>query len=426
MTTRTAGAELSGTPFTRYQIFVIAVLAFLQFTVVLDFMVLSPLGAVLIQELGVTTEQFGRVVAGYAIAAGVSGLLSAGFADRYDRKRLLLFFYTGFVLGTLLCGLAPNYSVLLAARIVTGLFGGVVGSVTLAIVADLFSLSQRGRVMGVITTSFAASQVLGLPIGLWLAAHYGWHSTFLAIVGVATVAGMVIMTYLRPIDAHLALTRGQQPLRHLYKTALRPRYLAGFAATLLLATGGYMLMPFGSTFSVNNMGIGLTQLPTVYMITGICSLIVGPLMGRLSDRMGKVTLFSIATVAAALVIVYFTRLGLTPLWKAIVLNCILFTCISARMVSAGALTSAMPEITDRGAYMSITSSLQQFAGGGAAWVAGKIVVQLPSGRLDHYPLLGIIVATIMVSCLPLMYNVQRIVTRTPASPGLKPGELRSA
>jgi predicted MFS family arabinose efflux permease len=174
--------------FTGYQKFVIFLLAFLQFTIILDFMILSPLGALLLEELHVTTRQFGLVVSVYAFSAGASGLLTAGFADRFDRKKLLLFFYFGFLLGTLGCGIAPDYSTLLVARTVTGLFGGVIGSISMAIAADLFPLEVRGRVMGVIQTAFAASQVLGLPIGLFLSNHWGWHAPFLLISALGRAA----------------------------------------------------------------------------------------------------------------------------------------------------------------------------------------------------------------------------------------------
>jgi len=154
--------------FTRYQSLLVALLAFVQFTVILDFTIMSPLGAIIMPALDITAGQFGVAVSAYAFSAGISGILSAGFADRFDRKRLLLFFYVGFTLGTALCALAPNYHVLLLGRIVTGLFGGVIGAVVLAITTDLFSLQQRGRVMGFVQTAFAASQVLGIPAGLFL------------------------------------------------------------------------------------------------------------------------------------------------------------------------------------------------------------------------------------------------------------------
>src|SRR6201991_3379221 len=161
-------APRTATPFTPYQKFVAGLLAFLQFAVILDFMIISPLGALIMPALDITPRQFGLVVSAYAFSAGASGLLTAGFADRFDRKRLLLFFYVGFMAGTLWCGLAQSYEMLLAARVVTGLFGGVIGSIVLAIVTDLFAPELRGRVMGIVQTAFAASQVLGIPAGLFL------------------------------------------------------------------------------------------------------------------------------------------------------------------------------------------------------------------------------------------------------------------
>src|SRR6478736_6212473 len=175
--------------FTRYQKFVVAVLAFLQFTIILDFMIISPLGAIMLPELHIETKRFGAVVSVYALSAAVSGLLAAGFADRFDRKKLLLFFYSGFTVGTLLCGLAPTYEFLLGARIVTGIFGGVIGSISMAIIADLFPLEVRGRVMGTIQTSFAASQVMGLPLGVFLSNKWGWHAPFIMIFVIGVPVG---------------------------------------------------------------------------------------------------------------------------------------------------------------------------------------------------------------------------------------------
>lgn len=396
--------------FTRYQMFVVGLLAFLQFTVVLDFMILSPLSAILLKELAITPAQFGRVVSAYAFSAGAAALLAAGFADRFDRKRMLLFFYTGFVIGTLFCGLAPNYHALLAARIFTGLFGGVITSISLAIIADLFHLSQRGRVMGYVQSAFAASQVLGIPVGLYLATHYGWHFPFLMIVAVSIVVGVVVVFRLQPITAHLQSPgQGSSPFLHLWKTATRSRYQAGFAATLLLTTGGFMLMPFGAAFSVNNLGVSLHQLPMVYMITGICTMVLGPLIGKLSDQVGKYRTFFVGSLLALGIILYYTQMGVTPLWMVIAINVFMFATITSRTITAAALTSAVPELKDRGAYMSVNSALQQISGGVAAWMAGLIVVQQSTGYLDHYEMLGWVVASAMIITLPLMYNVHRIV-----------------
>ena len=222
---------------------------------------MSPLGAILMPSLGITAGQFGVAVSAYAFSAGLSGILAAGFADRFDRKRLLLFFYVGFTLGTALCAAAPNYHVLLLGRIVTGLFGGVIGAVVLAIVTDLFPLQLRGRVMGFLQTAFAASQVLGIPAGLFLANHWNWHVCFAAIVVVSIAAIAIIALVMEPVDAHLKVRQDKNAFRHLIATLGEPRYTLAFAVTTLLATGGYMLMPFSSAFTVHNLGIDIAHLP---------------------------------------------------------------------------------------------------------------------------------------------------------------------
>ena len=204
--------------FSQYQVFMIAILAILQFTIILDFMVLSPLGALLLEKLSITTSQFGLVVSAYAFSAGASGFLAAGFADKFDRKKILMFFYVGFIIGTFLCAIAPNYELLLAARIVTGIFGGVIGSISQAIISDLFQLEVRGRVMGFVQMAFAASQVLGLPIGLLLANSFGWHAPFWMIAIFGTILGFVIMIYMKPINEHLKLQTENNAFQHLIKT----------------------------------------------------------------------------------------------------------------------------------------------------------------------------------------------------------------
>jgi predicted MFS family arabinose efflux permease len=406
----------SGKVFTRYQVFIIAILAFLQFTIILDFMVLSPLGAQLLKELHVTTSQFSLVVSAYAFSAGASGLLAAGFADKFDRKKLLLFFYTGFVAGTFLCGIAPDYQFLLIARIVTGVFGGVIGSVSFAIITDLFSLETRGRVMGFVQTSFAASQVMGLPVGLYLANRWGWHSPFLMIVGFSVAVGVFIIVFMRPIDAHLKIQSDHTALQHFRKIISQPTYLKAFATTTLLATGGFMLMPFGSAFAVNNLGLSFGQLPMIYMITGVCSILAGPLVGRLSDKIGKYKIFVIGSFVGIVMVTIYTHLGVTPLWTVIVLNSVLFIGISSRMISSSALMTAVPDPADRGAFMGINSSTAQISGGIASAIAGMIVVQTPSGFMEHYNVLGYVVATTMMITVISMYYINRLVTQKKPAP----------
>jgi predicted MFS family arabinose efflux permease len=395
--------------FSRYQALLIALLAFTQFTIILDFIIMSPLGAILMPALNITAAQFGVAVSAYAFSAGLSGILAAGFADRFDRKRLLLFFYVGFTLGTLLCAMAQNYHVLLIGRIVTGLFGGVIGSVVLAIITDLFALHLRGRVMGFVQTAFAASQVLGIPAGLFLANHWSWQVCFVAIVGLSIVTIAVIAFVMEPVDAHLKLKQDRNPFRHLIATVFEPRYTLAFAVTTLLATGGYMLMPFSSAFTVHNLGIDMLHLPTIYLVSGLFSIVTGPLVGRASDAFGKYPTFVFGCAMTVVMVLIYTHLGHVSLVTAITVNVLMFIGIFSRMIPSQALMSAIPDASQRGSFSAVSASLQQLSGGLGSVLAGAIIAQAPDGSLIHFDRIGYVVVTTTLVTLVMMYFVQKAV-----------------
>ncbi len=399
-------------PFTSYQKFVIFILAITQFSVILDFMVMSPLGDLMMKALDLKTSQFGLAVSAYAFSAGISGLLTAGFADKYDRKKLLLFFYTGFILGTVFCGLANSYSLLIAARIITGLFGGVIGSVSLAIIADLFDIHHRGRVMGFVQMGFGASQVLGVPISLYIASHWGWHVPFIMVAALASVVLVMITTRLQPVTSHLAEKSDKNVFLHLWHTVANRNYRIGFLATALLSIGGFMMMPFGSAFAVNNLHIAQDKLFILFMMSGASSLVIMPLIGRFSDKIDKFILFSIASAWMAVMVVVYTNLSVTPLWMVIIFNILMMMGIMSRMIPSSALTTALPDLKDRGAFMSINSSLQQIAGGIAAAFAGLVVVQkTKTAPLEHYNTLGYIIVCISALSIFMVYRVSKIVKK---------------
>jgi predicted MFS family arabinose efflux permease len=398
--------------FTPHQLLVIILLALTQFTVVLDFMVMSPLGDMLMKTMGLTTTQFGFSVSSYAFSAGISGLLTAGFADRFDRKKLLLFFYIGFILGTLMCGMAHSYTMLIIARIVTGLFGGVIGSISMAIVADIFPIEKRGRVMGFMQMGFGASQVLGIPISLYLANYLGWQSPFLMIVVLAAIICVLVMIKMEPINKHLLVPSERNALSHLLHTLMLRDYRIGFLATALLSLGGFMMMPWGSAFSINNLHITQDQLPLLFMGAGVSTLIIMPLVGRISDKMDKFRLFAIASVWMIIMVLIYTSLTPVPFWLVLVMNIAFMMGVMGRMVPAMALTTSLPQMQDRGAFMSINASLQQIAGGLAAAVGGMIVVQrTKTSPLEHYDTLGYVISVLSVVAIWMVYRVSELVKR---------------
>jgi predicted MFS family arabinose efflux permease len=402
--------KANSTKFTSYQILIIVLLALTQFTVVLDFMVMSPLGDILMKSFNMTTKQFGLTVSSYAFSAGIAGLLTAGFADRFDRKKLLQFFYIGFIFGTLFCSMAPNFELLVAARIVTGLFGGVIGSISLAIVADLFLLKQRGRVMGFMQMGFGASQVLGIPISLYLATIWNWQMPFLMIVGLSSIIWLIILFKMKSVSEHLSIKSEHNPFKHLWNTLLQKEYRAGFIATAMLSLGGFLMMPWGSAFAINNLHVTETQLPLLFMISGIGTLIIMPFIGKLSDKIDKFILFATASIWLTIVVLIYTNLQPVHFAIIVTLNVLLMMGIMSRMVPSMALVSALPKMQDRGAFMSINSSLQQIAGGIAAAAGGMIVYQKNKfSPLENYDTLGVIITILILIGIYLIYRVSKIV-----------------
>lgn len=401
--------------FTSAQIYAIVILAITQFTVILDFMVMSPLGDMLMKAMTLSTAQFGFAVSSYAFSAGISGLLTAGFADRFDRKKLLLFFYVGFIVGTLLCGITTSYPMLIMARIVTGLFGGVIGSISMAIVADLFPIQMRGRVMGYMQMGFGASQVLGIPISLYIANIWGWQSPFLMIVALGAIVWFVVLIKMPAITEHLNAKSERKVLMHLWKTLSFGQYRAGFFCTALLSLGGFMMMPWGSAFAINNLLVSTEQLPVLFMVGGVSSLIIMPLIGKFSDKIDKFKLFTFASLWMIVIVVVYTNLTPVPFGIVLLVNVVMMVGIMSRMVPSMALVSALPKMHDRGAFMSINSSLQQIAGGIAAAIGGMIVVQHDKfAPLEHYDTLGYVIVGITFVSIYMIYYISEIVKRNSA------------
>lgn len=402
--------QAASQPFSTYQKRILLLMALIQFSIILDFMIISPIGDILMKTLSIDTTQFGLVVSAYAFSAAIAGIVAAGFMDKFDRKKLFLWFFSGFILGTLACALSHNYWQLVLARVVTGVFAGVSSATLFTLVIDIFAPQQRGRAMGVVQMGFGVSQVVGIPLSLFIATHLGWEFSFIAIViltlGILVATGLI----LQPVTEHLAQQQHKNPFAHFLKVLSQADYRTGFAAVMFLTIGGFMLMPFTAPFLINNVQVTAEQLPLIYLSTGLLSLAVMPLMGKFSDRYDRFTLFTIGSVGAVVMVFFYTHMSATPLWLVILINLLMFTFILCRMTPAMALNSMVAKPEDRGAYMAISSSLQQIAGGLGAFIAGMVIVQQDAhSPLQHFDLLGYIAMGIFILCVFLVGRVSKLL-----------------
>ena len=345
--------------FTHYQFLLAAIIAVVFLTIVLDFMFTSALSAILLPKLEITTKQFGLLVSAYPISAGVSAILLSGYADKVDRKKLLLFFYSGFLLGVLFCANAPSFQTLVVARIITGIFGGVVGPICFAIVIDLFETTQRGRAMGILQMASAGSQILGLPLALYLATELDWHLAFGLILFLGIIAIFLVFWKIKPVDKHLQIPVKVNPLHHSLKIISNRNYLIVFFNNTILVSGDIILMTFSSAFCTNNLGVDLADLPLLYGIAGISTFIFSPIIGRLTDKYGTLNLFVVGTIITITMVAIFTNLGMNPLWAVIIVHTFLFLGINARSISSSALGTVIPEVEDRGAFMAVDAAMQE-------------------------------------------------------------------
>ena len=374
-------------------------------------MLTSALSAILLPELKITTKQFGLLASAYPISAGITAILLSGYADKFDRKKLLLFFYSGFLLGVLFCASAPSYNVLVVARIITGMFGGVVGPICFAIVADLFKTTQRGRAMGILQMASAGSQILGLPLALYLASEWDWHLAFGLILLIGIIALFLVVWKISAVNKHLLKPTKVNPWLHSLKIVSNRNYLIVFFNNMLLVAGDVILMTFSSAFCTNNLGVGLDDLPLLYGIAGVSTFVFSPLIGRLTDKYGTLKIFVIGTVLTILTVGVFTNLGVNPLWTVAIVHTFLFIGINARSISSSAIGTVVPEVEDRGAYMAVDAAMQLAVAGTAAILAGWIVFQSEDGVINNFSTLGVVVISLMILTIGLMVIINRIVKR---------------
>ena len=400
------------TSFTSYQIFLILVFVFMLFTIVVDYMTLPALSAILLAKLEISPKEFGLLVSVYAFSAGISSFLATSFADSFDRKKLLLVYYGGFLLGMFLCATSSSLTALIIARIVTGIFGGMIASICFAIVADLFEPDQRGRVMGYIQMAFAASLVAGMPLALSLATHFDWHITYWVFLIVGAIIWGLVFFIMKPIKDHLWVKQQNDFIAHALNILLNRPYWNVFLNNIFLVLGDAMFMTFASAYLANNLKLSLEDLPLLFGIGGIATLVLSPLLGKLSDKLGKLPVFVGGTLLAIVFVFIYSHIQGGGFWLIVCIHSLLFVGINARMISSTALTTVVPQASDRGAFLALDASLQQIAGGLAATTAGLIVTQTPEGMINGYPKLAYVVIAILLATIGFMYLINKNIAKS--------------
>ena len=374
-------------------------LAGIQFTHILDFMIMMPLGPQFTALFGISNAQFGLLVSAYTLSAGLSGLMAATYIDRFSRKQLLLGMYTLFGLATLACALAPDYAWLMVARVAAGLFGGVLSALSQTIVADVIPFERRGRAMSVVMTSFSVSTVAGVPLGLFLAAHFNWHAPF---VGIAVLVGLLALgawQTMPRLDAHLHHPERVSVWRGIGQVLAEPNHLKAFAVSGLMMFAAFTVIPYITIYLQSNAGMQASEVPWIYLCGGLATLLSARYFGRLTDRVGKVRMFQRLALAVTVPLMATTLSQGLPLWGLLVISTLFFTVMSGRMIPGMAMISsaALPRL--RGTFMTLNSAVQSASMGLAALVAGLIIGRDAQGQLTLYwvaGLLGVVASLLSV------------------------------
>lgn len=368
----------------------LGVLAAIQFTAVVDFMIVMPLGPRYIDTFHITTAQFGVIISAYAIAAGISGLTAAFFIDRFDRKKAMLTLYTGFTVSTLFCGLAPSYWMLVLARAMAGAFGGVTMGLIMAVVGDVIPEIRRGKAMGIVMSSFSIASIFGVPAGLYLAESMNnWQIPFFALAGLCALVLPFIWISMPSLRGHIDRIANQPPARQMLAILKNVQHLRAFAFMAMLMCAGFTVFPFLATYLVHNVGLTRTQLPLIYICGGVCTLVSMNVIGRWADRAGKQRVFVIMMLMSMAPVLIVTNLPHVALSLALVISTVFMVCSSGRTVPAMALLTASVQPHQRGGFMSINSSVQQISMGIAAWLSGKIVYE-NSEHMFRFGVVGLI------------------------------------
>ncbi|MCC6509797.1 MAG: MFS transporter [Pirellulaceae bacterium] len=404
----TAATDSRQTSFTSAQWQLVFLLAAINFTHILDFVIVMPLGDQLRDELHINPRQFGFIVSAYGIAAMVAGITASTVIDRFDRKSVLLLSFAGFAITTLYCGLAPNYLHLLCARCLAGICGGVVASSIMAFIGDTIPTELRGRALGVVTSSFAVASVVGLPIGLTLAnAFHHFRAPFLAIAGLAVLVWFLALWRLPSLRGHIQKDNRKQPLNEFLAVVRQRNHQISFVFMLSMVLATFMIAPYIATYMEANCGLARTTLPWLYAVAGLSSLVFMNLSGWMTDRFGARPVFLFCAGTAVVMSLVITNLPMVSALTAITMTSVFITFASSRVVPAQAMMLRSADPTMRGAFMSLNTAVSHLATGIGPVVSGSIIgEEFSGGPLTHYWVVGLIAATFGLIAMTLSFKLR--------------------
>lgn len=375
------------------------VLACLNFTHIMDFMIMMPMGPQLMRYFNLSPQQFSFIVSAYSLSAGISGFLFSFWADRFPRKYILLIAYVGFVIGTIGCGLASTYATLVVARTVAGMFGGVIGAQVLSIVGDTFPYERRAQAMSIVMTAFSVASVVGVPVGLYLATQISWHAPFLAVGALGLLVIALVIRYVPRLDGHLQ--RGESrpgPFSVVTNILSNPNQLRALWLTSTIMIGHFSIIPFIAPYMVSNVGFGEDQLYLIYAVGGALTIFSAPVVGKIADRRGKLPVFTVFAILSLLPIYLITTMPPSPLAYVLFVAGLFFIFSNGRLIPTQAMTSSVVTPQQRGGFMSINQSLQLLMQSVATYGAGLIIQKDSNGQLLNYPIVGFLaIAAISVS-----------------------------
>ena len=382
-------------------------LAAINFIHIVDFMILMPLGPQLMRIFDISPREFGLLVSSYTFSAGISSFFGAFFLDRFDRKKILLWVYIGFAIGTLGCALSPSYPILLSARVISGIFGGLTSALILAIIGDIIPDSRRGRAMGLVMAAFSVASVLGVPMGLFLASLSDWHTPFYILTVLAVLSLGMIIRFIPNITAHLVndVVR-PNPMVVIRRVTSNSNQMRAITLSVMMMLGQFMIIPFLSPYTVANVGFSEIQLTYVYMAGGAFTIFTSPWVGKLSDKYGKLKIFTIFMVLNIIPIAIITNLGVTPIPLVLMVSTMFFVTSNGRYVPAAAIITGTARPENRGSFLSFNSAIQQIATGFASLIAGLIIGENLSGELTNYNVVGYIAIVFSLLCIPIARRVK--------------------